>query len=164
MLRIGLRVFVMLALPMVWLWARLYERRALRHGRPLSDWERHVARLAGVREPRRIRVCVGAEMPRPGQRWMQGIAARWGLSMDDTLGLSLRYGIYLREDHPDWIATLAHECAHTAQYERLGGLWPFLRHYLWQCLSHGYSRAPLEIEANRITRRICASRHEFPAP
>jgi hypothetical protein len=36
---------------------------------------------------------------------------------------------------------------HTAQYERLGGIEPFLRQYLRECLTIGYPEAPLEQEA-----------------
>ena len=148
------RLLVWLALPVLWAWARGVERRALREGRPLRQGERWLARLAGVRHAGRIRVCEVLEMPRPGLRWMQGVAARWGLSMDDTLGLSLRYGIYLRKGMGGKLETLAHECVHTAQYERLGGLWAFLERYLRECLAVGYERAPMEREAAEQAPRL----------
>ena len=120
--------------------------------------ERKMAVLAGVKHAGRIRVCEVADMPRPGMAWMQGAAARWGLNMDDTLGLSLRYGIFLRKGMRGRRETLAHECVHTAQYERLGGLWPFLARYLRECLRFGYERAPMEREASDRARRLMRGR------
>ena len=50
-----------------------------------------------------------------------------------------------------------HELAHVAQYERLGGILPFLRRYLFECLIAGYSVALLEQEAIAVTVRVCTS-------
>ena len=46
-----------------------------------------------------------------------------------TCGLTLRYGIFIRSDCWGDRNLVAHELAHTAQYERLGGIEPFLRKY-----------------------------------
>jgi hypothetical protein len=51
---------------------------------------------------------------------------------------------------------IVHELAHVAQYERLGGILPFLRKYLFECLTVGYAAAPLELEATAVTVRVCA--------
>lgn len=142
-------------LPVVWLWAFRMERRALRHGRPLNRREGELARRAGVRHPERIRVLLVDEMPSAGLPWMRRLAARWGLSMDGVIGLCLRYGIFLRR-RPARLETFVHECVHTAQCERLGGLAAFLARYLGECLEHGYDRAPMEIEAERVCRRLRA--------
>ena len=50
---------------------------------------------------------------------------------------------------------IVHELAHSAQYERLGGILPFLRRYLFECLTVGYAAAPLEVEAIAVTARVC---------
>jgi hypothetical protein len=42
---------------------------------------------------------------------------------------------------------VAHELAHTMQYERLGSVRAFLRQYLVECLTTGYAGAALELEA-----------------
>jgi hypothetical protein len=65
----------------------------------------------------------------------------------NTVGLSLRYGIYIRSRYWGNRSLVAHECVHTAQYERLGGIPEFLRTYFTQCLETGYPDAPLEQEA-----------------
>ena len=42
---------------------------------------------------------------------------------------------------------LRHELIHTLQYQNLGGHRPFMRQYLFECLTYGYDAAPMEIEA-----------------
>lgn len=66
---------------------------------------------------------------------------------DHTAGLTVRYGIFIREAYWGDRRLIAHELAHTAQYERRGGIAPFLRAYLTECLTIGYSGAALELEA-----------------
>jgi hypothetical protein len=64
--------------------------------------------------------------------------------------MSLRYGIFIRSDCWGDRQLVIHELAHTAQYERLGGIWPFLKLYLSECLvTPGYPFGPLEQEAKR---------------
>jgi hypothetical protein len=53
-----------------------------------------------------------------------------------------------------------HELGHTAQYERLGGFEPFLRRYLFECLTIGYPEAPMEQEVIELTARICGSQQQ----
>jgi hypothetical protein len=50
---------------------------------------------------------------------------------------------------------VVHELGHTAQYERLGGFEPFLRQYLFECITIGYPEAPMEQEVVSLTARIC---------
>jgi len=54
-----------------------------------------------------------------------------------TVGLTLRYGIFIRADHWGARRLVVHELVHTAQYERLGGFEPFLRQYLLECINIG---------------------------
>lgn len=73
----------------------------------------------------------------------------------NTCGLSLRYGILIRDDHWNNRETLVHELVHTSQYERLGGHQQFLGEYLTECFNHGYPNAPLEQEAINRARIVC---------
>jgi hypothetical protein len=43
-----------------------------------------------------------------------------------------------------------------AQYERLGGIRPFLSAYLRECISPGYPLGALEQEAIRVAAEICS--------
>ncbi len=67
-----------------------------------------------------------------------------------TVGLTLRYGIYIRQDCQGYSAhreLYVHEFVHTSQYERLGSIHTFLADYLVECIVPGYPAGPLEQEA-----------------
>ena len=71
-------------------------------------------------------------------------------------GLALENGIFVRNDRWRDRALIAHELVHTAQYQRLGGVLPFLQTYIVQCATVGYSNAPLELEAVATAQRVCS--------
>ena len=147
MRRVIIPCFVLLCLPWVTWWARRMERRILREGRPLTGEESAAARVAGVQFPEHIRVLAVPEIPMPGFRWMQRLAARFGFDGEQTCGMTLRYGIFVRQDCAGESTLVLHECVHTGQYERLGSPAAFLRRYLTECLIEGYFQSPLECEA-----------------
>ena len=72
-----------------------------------------------------------------------------------TVGLTVRYGIFIHSDFSDDRCLIIHELVHTSQYEKLGGFLPFIRKYLLQLINIGYPDAPLEQEAIKIAKRIC---------
>jgi len=72
-------------------------------------------------------------------------------------GLALEYGIFVRADHWRDRALIAHELVHTAQFQRLGGILPFLQTYIFQCATVGYPNAPLELEAVATAARVCSA-------
>ena len=84
-----------------------------------------------------------------------------------TRGLTLGYGIFIRSDWWGDRSLIVHELAHVAQYERLGGILPFLRRYLFECLTMRYTAAPLELEAiavpSKPKRRDCVPRFHSKA-
>jgi hypothetical protein len=62
--------------------------------------------------------------------------------------MAFRYGIRIRGDQQNNRNLLAHECAHTGQYERLGGIPQFLTSYLRECTTPPfYPNGVLEQEA-----------------
>jgi len=63
--------------------------------------------------------------------------------------MTLRYGIFIRREYWGNRRLLAHELAHVAQYERMGGVRRFLGAYLQECLNPGYPLGPLEQEAKQ---------------
>lgn len=137
-------------------WVAREEARVLRSGRPLDLGERRLATAAGVREPERLRLLEVERIEFPILRQLSPLLRRWGRGPRPTLGLCLRHGLQRVTAAPRPLELLAHECVHTAQYERLGGIQPFLRAYFRQCLTLGYFRAPLEREAVEISRRLSA--------
>jgi len=128
-------------------WIARQERRILRDGRPLSPAELADADLVGVRKKNRVRLLYVASVP-PLHRFIRALSPH-------AIGLTARYGIFLRADYRHDRALLLHELAHTAQYERLGGIRPFLRQYLHEWLEFGYPAGALELEASNAADRLC---------
>lgn len=120
----------------------------------MSPEEREVARATGVRVPEWVRVLAVPSVPLPGgtlgQLWV-----RWASGPGVVAGMALGYGIYVDAAAVGSRHLLAHELVHVAQYERMGGVKPFMRRYLSECLWTGYYAADLEIEAVETSTRVC---------
>ena len=97
-----------------------------------------------IEHPEEIRVMEVKSIPLPAPRPLVKLASRWGLPLFEPAGMTLGRGIYVLEGHA---RVLRHELVHVAQFQRLGGIEPFMRCYLAECLTHGYHDAPLEAEA-----------------
>ena len=144
-------------LPLAANWAAEQEARILREGAPLSTGEISDARAAGVLKPEAIRVLPVAAIPAPEHPLLKAATAGIDFLSGRPRGLTFGYGIFVRNDCRQDRHVVAHELVHTSQYERLGGIFPFLRKYLFECFTLGYHKAPLEIEANEIAGRISVS-------
>ncbi|MEP6776822.1 MAG: hypothetical protein ABI944_00100 [Chthoniobacterales bacterium] len=147
------RVTVKIILPFVCSWARKQEALILAKGNRLTDAQIADAKTVGVQEPERVRVCSVKKVPLP----LFGVLRRAGEKLrivPDTIGIALGHGIFLRFDYSLDEELLRHELAHVAQYERLGGLRPFLGCYLLECLTSGYPLGELEEEAAHISKGL----------
>ena len=142
-------------LPLAAEWAADQERRVLCEGVPLSAIEMADAKAIGVRNPERVRLLRVESVPVPAHPMLRAAAASMNFLTSAPSGLALNYGIFLRADHWRDRALIAHELAHTAQYQRLGGILPFLQTYIYQCATVGYRNSPLEMEALATAARIC---------
>jgi len=142
-------------LPLACAWAVKQEQFILENGTPLAAAQMLDAELACVAHPDQIRLLAVKQMPVPAHPVLQAAAEATKLITPQTAGLALRYGIFIRVDYWGQRRLLVHEFAHTAQYERLGGLYPFLECYLYECLVIGYISAPMEREAIAVADRIC---------
>ena len=141
-------------LPLAAKWAAAVEKRILREGVALSEQGLADARALGVREPERVRLLALACAPTPTDLTLKTAAAAIQFLTPATRGLALRYGIFVRNDCWGERQLIAHELVHTAQYERLGGIRPFLRQYLTECLTVGYPAGPMEQEAIAMVSRL----------
>ena len=141
-------------LPLAAKWAAAVEKRILREGVPLSEQGLADARALGVRERERVRLLALPCVPTPTDLTLKTAAAAIQFLTPATRGLALRYGIFVRNDCWGERRLIAHELVHTAQYERLGGIRPFLRQYLTECLTIGYPAGPMEQEAIAIVSRL----------
>ncbi len=159
----GIDKLLPVVMPLVVRWAEREERRILEHGDPLTRSELRDAGRMGVGLPRRIRVLCVDQIPLPGGPLLQWAATKTGLLTFSAAGMSLRYGIFVRREFLGNRYLVAHECVHTGQYERLGGIRPFLTQYIRECLQHGYTSAPLELEATQRAREIVEKDSPEPA-
>ena len=137
-------------------WATEEEQKILRDGVSLSEKEIGDARAIGVLSPDRVRLLQIETIPRSSQPQLKAACDAIDFLTPATRGLTLGYGIFIRSDCWGDQLLVVHELAHVAQYERLGGILPFLRRYLFECLTVGYSASPLELEAIAVTARVCA--------
>ena len=140
-------------LPLAVKWAAEQEQRIQREGVPLSENEIKDAKAVGVQEPQRVRLLQVAAIPRPSDPQLAAAADAMQFLTPATRGLTLHYGIFIRADCWRERALIVHELVHTAQYEQRGGIEPFLRQYLRECLTVGYPEAPLEKEAIDLAAR-----------
>jgi hypothetical protein len=144
-------------LPLAAEWAAEQEQRILREGVPLSQQELADARAAGVQETERVRLLKVESIPSPAHPMLRAACEATNIVPAVPRGLTVRYGIFLRSDCWRDRTIIAHELVHTAQYERLGGILPFLSNYLLQCATVGYSAAPMEQEALTTGQKLCPS-------
>jgi hypothetical protein len=142
-------------LPLACAWTEEQEGVILQDGVPLSAARIADARRIGIAQPERVRLRVVEEIPSPTHPDLRSAAELTGLISPTTIGLTLRYGIFIRSDYWGERRLVVHELVHTWQYERLGGFKPFLQQYLHECLTVGYPAAPMEQEAKRIEREVC---------
>jgi len=131
-------------LPLAVTWATEQEEEIVRDGVSLSAEEIADAHAIGVKEPNRVRLLRIETIPRPLQPQLSAACDVIDFLTPATRGLTLGYRLLV-----------VHELAHVAQYERLGGILPFLRRYLYECLTVGYSAASLEQEAIATAARVC---------
>ena len=144
-------------LPLAAQWAAEQERHVLCEGVRLSEIELADAKAIGVRNPERVRLLRVEAVPIPAHPMLRAAAASINFLTAAPRGLALDYGIFVRTDHWRDRALIAHELVHTAQFQRLGGILPFLQTYIFQCATVGYQNAPLELEAVATAARVCSA-------
>jgi len=136
-------------------WAEAKEKVILDHGTALSPEYMEDAKSVGVKYPERVRIYQVPQIPIPKHPVLRAAAETTQFISPATIGIALRYGIFIHNNFSNDRYTIVHELVHTMQYERLGGFSPFLRKYLWECIEIGYPETPLEQEAVRIASEVC---------
>jgi hypothetical protein len=143
-------------LPLAAEWAMAQQQQVLCAGVPLSPDELADAKAIGVRNPERVRLLQVDVIPVPAHPMLRAAAASIHFLTAAPRGLALDKGIFIRTDYWRDRELVAHELVHTAQFQRLGGILPFLQTYIFQCSTVGYPNAPLELEALATAARICS--------
>ena len=149
-------------LPLAADWASEQQALILRDGIPLSAQQMTDAKRAGVAQPERIRILHVDTIPVPANPILQAACSAINFVAGAPQGLTFHYGIFVRHDCAQDRHLLLHELAHTSQYERLGGIVPFLRKYIWECLTFGYRSAPLELAADKVAERVLKTARPKP--
>jgi hypothetical protein len=144
-------------LPLAADWATEQEKRILREGVPLSEREISDARAVGVKEPEKVRLLPVEAIPSPTHPVLKAVCDATNLVPAAPRGLTLNYGVFVRNDCWGDRSLIVHELVHTAQYERMGGIEPFLRQYLFECATVGYSKSSMESEAITAAARLCVA-------
>lgn len=134
-------------LPIAVAWVASHERKILRSGVPLTAAGLDDAARMGVAHPEKIRLLQVEHIPVLNSPLMKILSRMIPSVSANTVGLSLRYGIYVREPWAGDRFLIAHECVHTGQYERSGSITSFLTSYFTECIEIGYPDAPMEQEA-----------------
>jgi hypothetical protein len=142
-------------LPLAAEWAEAKEQVVLKNGVPLSDSQMDDARRVGVIHPEKVRIFKVPQIPLPKHPVLKAAAEETKLITPATVGLTVRYGIFIHSDFSDDRYLMVHELVHTSQYEKLGGFLPFFRKYLLQLINIGYPEAPMEQEAIKMAEKIC---------
>lgn len=133
------------------LWILKHERQIRRSGRSLDREETDFARRLGIRNPDTVRVRVVPEVPAPFGGLLAPLENRIGFSLRHAAGVTLGTGIYVARDCES-IDLVAHELVHVRQYQDFRSPLVFIWHYFYQCAAFGYCDAPLEREAEELSR------------
>lgn len=142
-------------LPQACKYVSKHESIILESGHPLSPDQMIDAHTIGIKNIEAIRVMKVGRIPLPFDSMLQTAAKFTNLISPGTIGIAFRYGIYIQENYWNNRRLTVHELTHTLQYERLGGIRPFLKQYLDECLTVGYHSSPLELEAREMERVVC---------
>lgn len=128
-------------------WAERESARVVQTGVPLEPRGIEIARCMGVRQPEMVRLLFVPAVPFPPDPVLRAAAERVGMIAENTAGMTLDYGIFIRDDHRRSLKLLAHELRHVTQYESSGSIAVFMDHYLRELLHFGYGPGPFEVDA-----------------
>ena len=142
-------------LPLAVKWAEAKEKVILELGTALSPQFIQDAKSVGVKYLERVRIYKVPQIPIPKHPILKAAVETTQLISPATIGMSLGYGIFIHSNFSNDRYTIIHELVHTMQCEKLGGLYSFLKKYLWECVEIGYPQAPMEQEAVRLAKKIC---------
>jgi hypothetical protein len=141
-------------LPLAASWAEQQEKHILQNGAQLTASQLVDAKLVQVDSPEKVKLLKVDQIPLPNEVSLKSAAQMLGLITANTIGLTLRYGVFIRKDFWNDRKIVVHELVHVAQYERLGNIANFLQRYLQECITIGYPQAPMEQEAITLSNKI----------
>lgn len=133
------------------------EELILQQGMPLSARQLEDAKLAGVREPDRVRILVVDRILPPENEELAEAARQAQIITTSSRAVTMGRGITLRADSWQDRELVLHQLVHVAQCERCGGLEPYVSRYLQDRGSCAeFTVGSLEDEARNLAREICS--------
>jgi len=141
-------------IPMASEWVEAQEMIIFADGVPLTEKQRNIASKIGIKNTDKIRLLQVKSIPEPDNSILNEASKAIGFILSQTIGITYRYGIYIRHDYWENESLIIHELTHTLQYERLGGITDFLNQYIKECIYYGYKNSPLEKEAVQMATII----------
>ena len=140
-------------------WIEEQEAYILENGTPLNQAIIDNAQnLLPIKDIKNVRVMVVDKIPLPTNDILRNAMTQFGFIGENSngiaFGLSCRYGIFLNTSSRDNTKILIHELTHTMQYERAGGIRPFLQQYIQECIEPGYPLGSLEQEAINVCNKV----------
>ena len=144
-------------MPLALWWVKQQRDIALKDGIYLTEEQKEDARNLGVQHPEKIAIMYVDEMPTPQDATLKKFANGVGLINDDTIGMALSYGLYIRSDYKDSKLRHLHEFVHVAQCEQRG-LSQFIQDFFAEVLSIGYPVGPMEQEAEQKSQQHLESK------
>jgi hypothetical protein len=128
------------------------QRIVLEQGRPLRSGERKIAGEIGIKEIDKIRILVIRDLPKFEGPFLTEWATRHRFNSELTGALTFGYGLAMRKEAAGNLVLFVHELVHVRQMEQMG-LENYLRRYLAELETYGYSAAPLEVEAKKTGKK-----------
>ncbi|MBC7797459.1 MAG: hypothetical protein H7Z37_11350 [Pyrinomonadaceae bacterium] len=142
-------------------WSEQWQAHILEHGTPLDERQTVYAQHVGVTAPEKVRVLKVPNVPMPHYEILQKAFIENNVFSLDANGLTLEYGIFIKQGVFPVEYWLTHELVHVAQCERIGGLSPSMRQYLKECLTDGYGESVLEKEAHETALKCLEQHNSF---
>jgi len=105
-------------LPLACTWAAEQEQLILKTGVPLTDVQMADARKIGVAHPEKVRLLKVERIPGPTDPILAMAAKATNFLSENTEGMTIQHGIFIRSDCWEKRLLVAHELVHTTQYER----------------------------------------------
>lgn len=137
---------IKILLPYASWWVGRQEHRILKEGIELTSEEKMWAASVGVQDVDKVRLLYLPMIPLPVSSITYFVARMLGKPLD-VGGMAAQYGIYVVKQSRNDPSILVHEMAHIAQYERMGGIRPFLEQYFEELFTEGYDNSGMELEA-----------------
>jgi hypothetical protein len=148
-------------------WAAGIEQQARQEAQALSPRMVEIAREMGLSQPESLRILIKEKMPFPHEDdFLREIGLRLGLIGPGIVGDAQIFGekVPSRGEFAHSIPKMAHELMHGRQVQEAGGVEPFLRTYLREVRTSGYSQAPYEIEAYASNESYAGAGDALAAP